>query len=54
MAEPAAQPAIPQAGKTLNLIPVGCVSPIPLVLLLGVHHRTHNHTSSEENLELTR
>jgi hypothetical protein len=54
MAEPAAQPAIPQAGKALNLIPVGWASPIPLSLLLGDHHRTHNYSLSEENLELTR
>ena len=33
MAESAAQPVIPQAGRTLNLIPVGYGSPITLLVL---------------------
>jgi hypothetical protein len=37
MSEPVAQPAIPQASKTLNLIPVGSVYPRNALHPLAAH-----------------
>jgi hypothetical protein len=37
MSEPVAQPAIPQASRTLNLIPVGSVCPRNALHFLAAH-----------------